>query len=186
MHSKEGIAMRTLLTLGAIVTAMLVPWSSLAPTWLPDAAGSPVSPSPTQKYTGPAARLNPALGIMPLGRDESRAEPGDSGPVGEFADSRRVVCENGVCRVVDEPVSESTAARSESNTVRHEQRLQSLGATQLRLESAADGDDSRAACLVPVIAGSKVLRRFEASGPTDSDAVTRLVEQIEAWLQDRQ
>lgn len=181
--------MRTLFTLGAIVTAMLVPWSSLAPTWLPDAAGSPVSTNPTKRYTGPAARLNPALGIMPLSREEyASAEPDESGAAYEVADGRRVICENGVCRVVDEPSVESTesAAFGDTNVVAHEERLQSLGATQLRLDSGTDGDDSRVACFVPVIAGSKVLRRFEASGATDSEALTRLAEQIEAWLQDRQ
>lgn len=180
--------MRTLLTLGAIVTAMLVPWSSLAPTWLPDAAGSPVSPSLTQKYTGPAARLNPALGIMPLSRDDATEIPEGPGAADNDPDRRRVVCENGVCRVVDEMLSESAApaAVGESNTVGYEARLRSLGATQLRLESGVGGDDTRVACFVPVVSGSKVLRRFESVGATDSEALTRLVEQIEGWLADRQ
>ena len=179
--------MRTLFTLGAIVAAMLVPWSSLAPTWLPDAAGSPVSPSPTEKSAGPAARLNPALGIMPLTREESTDLPADSGAAHEVADGRRVICENGVCRFVDEPEAESTAPAAivESSTVTAKERLQLLGATQFRLESRADGDDSRVACLIPVVFGSKVLRRFEALGATDSEAIERLVEQIETWLKDR-
>lgn len=179
--------MRTLFTLVAIVTAMLVPWSSLAPTWLPDAAGSPVSTNPTKKFTGPAARLNPALGIMPLSREDASEQSNDSGAASKVADGRRVICENGVCRFVDKPSVESTepAAFGESNTVAQEERLQLLGATQLRLESGADGDDSRVACFIPVVSGSKVLRRFEASGATDSEALARLAEQIEAWLQDR-
>ena len=178
--------MRTLLTLGAIVTAMLVPWSSLAPTWLPDAAGSPVSPISTPKYTGPAARLNPALGIMPLSREDATEGPADS-VAHESADGRRVICENGVCRFVDEPAVESAPdAIDTSNTVALKDRLRSLGATQLRLERGADGDDSRAACFIPVIAGSKVLRRFEAAGVTESDVLARLVAQIESWLEDRQ
>jgi len=180
--------MRTLFTLGAIVTAMLVPWSSLAPTWLPDAAGSSINPNLTKKYSGPAARLNPALGIMPLSREDTIEKSDDSDSASKIAGGRRVVCENGVCRVVDEMFAESAApvAIGESNSVAHEKRLQSLGATQLRLESGADGDDSRVACCVPVISGSKVQRRFEASGASDAEAITRLVEQIEAWLADRQ
>ena len=180
--------MRTLLTLGAIVAAMLVPWSSLAPTWLPDAAGSPVSSSHTEKHAGPAARLNPALGIMPLSREETTETLADSGAADDVADGRRVICENGVCRFVDEPAAESTAppAIGESNVVAVEERLKILGATQIRLESGIEGDDSRVACVLPVIVGSKVLRRFEAAGATDAEALERLVEQIETWLQERQ
>lgn len=177
--------MRTLFTLGAIVAAMLVPWTSLAPNWLPDAAGSPVAPSSTKNAGASVSWLNPALGIMPLGHDDA---VGESGAAAQPAGSPRVVCENGVCRVVDESTAESIGptASADANLVASEDRLQSLGATQLRVESGADGDESRAACAVPVAPGSKVRRRFEAIGATDSDAMTRLVEQIEAWLAERQ
>jgi hypothetical protein len=125
---------------------------------------------------------------MPLTREESTEKLTDHVPSGEIADGRRVVCENGVCRFVDEPESERAApnAVADSNVLAVDERLKLLGATQIRVERGVDGDDSRAACLVPVVPGSKVLRRFEAVGASDSDVIARLVEQIESWLQDRQ
>ena len=110
-HSKEGIAMRTLFTLGTLVAAVLVPWSSIAPSWLPDAAGSPVSESSVKRSIGPAARLNPALGILPLlleTPDEVRTVAGIADSHGPGALPPGVVCENGVCRIVDRPGSESS------------------------------------------------------------------------------
>jgi hypothetical protein len=124
---------------------------------------------------------------MPLSREESIEKLADSGAADDVADGRRVICENGVCRFVDEPEAESTTAPAsgESIVVAVVERLKMLGATQVRLESGIEGDDSRVACFLPVIVGSKVLRRFEAAGTTDSEALARIAEQIEAWLQDR-
>jgi hypothetical protein len=180
--------MRTLFTLGAIVAAMLVPWSSLAPNWLPDAAGSPVSPSPTKNPGRSVAWLNPALGIMPINQNDVSGNLTESAAADEVAGGSRVVCENGVCRVVDDLSPDSIVPPPMAGTSGNalEDRLHSLGATLVRVESDADGDDSRAACGVPVVSGSKVMRRFEACGPTDAEAMTRLAEQIEAWLVERQ
>lgn len=197
--------MRILITLGTLLAVLLIPWTSLAPAWMPDAAGGPISPSLQEKTTGLAARLNPALGILPLPVDEQDGAGSglvsESGPSsvedraglmknqpGELTGSftaegkrSRVVCENGVCRLIDESESSTPEGKGELAYA----RLRELGATNFRLDESSD-EEARFACLVPISAGSRVRRRFEATGTSGAVAVARAIDNIESWLRDRQ
>ncbi len=194
--------MRTLITLGTLLAVLLIPWTSLAPAWNSDAAGGSISSTRQERRSGPAVCLNPALGIVPLASDAqvevgARTEPhfesaGDVAGtpqqrVGKQSDSitgdssrSRVVCENGVCRLIDDSESKSV----ESNHEAAYARLTELGASQFRLDEA--DDEARFACSVPVSAGSRVQRRFEAKGATAVEALAQATSDIEAWLVARQ
>jgi len=201
--------MRTLFTLGLIVAAMLVPWSSLAPSWLPDASGSAPASTPPKRNPGPSARLNAALGILPVTADESgdldvdQNETADSNGfqelvaaisrMGQPSDSgkdktvSRVVCENGVCKLVDEPAEGSSKAAEMAGKRQQAvlQKLQSLGAMQVRTEKEDDAAECRASCCLPIRPDSSVMKWFKATGVNETEAWEAVLAQIESWLEDR-
>jgi hypothetical protein len=181
--------MRTLFTFVVLVSAVLVPWSSLAPVLLPDASGSAISSGVTKSLV-PAARLSPALGILPLSARDELGE-GDIQPVTAPTDSAanpqtlRMVCENGVCRLINDPIAaENAPTHTTVQPDSKRQKLQAIGATQIRVELDSAGE-WRCACSVPVRVGSPVMRRFEATGGSDGQAIQAACRQVEAWLQDR-
>jgi hypothetical protein len=215
IDSKEGIAMRMLLTLTTIVAAMLVPWNSLAPSWLPDASGSSIEPSSdadAERSGRPAARLNPAWGIVPLAPDEAEglavfgadrdasdeptqgaADHAGTAAAGDvlFDPASDVKCENGVCvlpdgsRVAESALRSSGANGAAAKVNQARERLDELGATQSRIERVAGSDEFRCSCSVPVSEGSRLARRFEATARSEIEAVELIVAQIAQWRRER-
>jgi hypothetical protein len=180
--------MRSLFTFVMLVSAVLVPWSSLAPVLLPDASGSSIGPGAAKSHKL-AVRLNPALGILPiLARDEDSKSPADASvaaaqnPAAETP-HLRMICENGVCRLVPDADTLGAAASAHecSKLDANRRKLEELGATQIRVESDTEGQ-WRCCCSVPVSLGSKVMRRFEAAGDSDEQAMQAACKSVETWL----
>jgi hypothetical protein len=182
--------MRSLFTLLTMVSVVLVPWSSLAPALLSDASGSAIG-SGASKSKGPAARLSPALGILPLlAQDEGSESFNDS--LGQSphrspseAPHTRMICENGVCRLVPDadPLAPNGWAHENATLNAKREKLEEIGATQVRVEFDSGGQ-WRCSCSVPVSPGSKVMRRFEGTGNTDEQAVQEACRVVESWLRD--
>lgn len=171
--------MRSLFTSMTLVSAVLVPWSSLAPASLQSSGG--VSSKRVKK---PAVELSAALGILPLDGDDFPDPPfafgdssGHSGP-----SQTRMVCENGVCRLVTEPASaqDFTEPSRQSPAQRN---LQATGATQIRVESDETGL-WRCSCSLPVTPGSKIMRRFETAAASETQALEAATQAVTAWLSD--
>jgi hypothetical protein len=193
--------MRIIFTFVALVSVVLVPWSSLAPALLSDASGSAISAS-VPIALAPVARLNPALGILPLApHDDANEEnvqtvtaPTDctaesmtsSTDLAADPNAPRVVCENGVCRLVrdaDQPGA-TTPARAAAQPPSIRQRLEAAGATHIRVELDSIGQ-WRCSCSLPVRPGSSIMRRFEATGSNEEEAIQAACRNVEAWLEDR-
>ncbi len=217
--------MRTLFTLGTIVTAVLVPWSSLAPSWLADTSNSATEANAETRpaVTAATARLNPTLGIAPLeaggsdaaGRTASDAPSNNLGNaafqgltdlIGRQNASESsldtnvelptgVHCENGVCKLPDGTTVATSRLRTAPATKTPRQvsnkiddlraRLESLGATQIRLDPDAAGDEFRCSCSVPLSLSSRFCRRFEAAAGSDVEAMSMLLAQVEEWRRER-
>ena len=207
--------MRMLLTLATIVAAMLVPWNELAPSWLPDASGSATEPTSDANKARPGesgARLNPAWGIVPVLADEAEGLPAFGDVPNREAGSARqtladlvgrtraggvhgddsgdlppgVHCENGVCTLPDGSyVAEPATRRGRTSVDQARARLLQLGATQFRLDRDAAGDEYRCSCALPLSAGSRLQRRFEAKAESEEVAVRLLLGQVDEWRRER-
>ena len=227
--------MRALLIVGTLVTATLIPWDSLTvPGASPPSDRSETQAGSASRIRPVAARLSPALGIVPLAEGNASAQPGEertlaevqqnlegearesatrSGlPVGEngprSGSSRAVppgvVCKDGVCTIPNRQappaarrtsgpdgddqsvvsVNSATGPEAAGENLTWEQareRLQQLGATHFRLEMDVEGGQYRFWCRLPVDGQSHVGRQFEAGASSDMEAVTRALEQAEAW-----
>ena len=191
--------MRILLTFVTLVSAVLVPCSSLAPALLQDASGSSIGNS-VARSREPAARLNPVLGILPIGTaSDEGAAPGivtemaeadtplsrtGELPAAATTDTHapRMVCENGVCHLVDDTVPSPVPAPMSADD--QCAALRRFHATQIRLQVVEAG--WQCSCSVPVSSGSRVLRHFEGTGATGGEAVEQVCVLIDEWLQARQ
>jgi hypothetical protein len=179
--------MRSIFSFIILISVVLVPWGSLAPALLQDASGSAISTS-KPAVPLPPARLVPDLGILPI---TAQDEANEQQPAAAFTDSSdtrgpRMICENGVCRLVDYDVPESSvgaAPELAASTRSSHQKLEAIGATQIRVEVDSQGD-WRCSCSIPLRPGSPIMRRFEGSGKSDEQAIQEAYRLIEVWLQE--
>jgi hypothetical protein len=180
--------MRRIISVLTLVSAILVPWSSLTPGLLPDASGSAISHG-VGKSRWPAARLCPSLGILPLLATDEAAEDFDHHAVTTPPDAEtqtthsRMVCENGVCRLVND--SDLTVAGDgvdeDMQLVECRRKLEEAGASQVKVELDSGGL-WRCSCSVPVRQGSKVMRRFQGAGVSSRQSVEETLKAVESWL----
>jgi hypothetical protein len=116
--------MRTLLLFGTLVTAVLVPWSSITPPWTADAAGS--TGIATSAHRSRPALVRLATSILPLVQEHEEADAAVSEHAGAVASDPKagdeqavadtlatgqlppgVHCENGVCTIPQSTFAQS-------------------------------------------------------------------------------
>ncbi|GEM_PF-2375659 len=202
--------MRTLLTLGTLATALLVPWNSLVDSWGIDTSTAATKSDAHYDFDGPGARLDAELGILPITSETDSPADDPTSPISatpevgrkrlnlaelfatpdakEFAQASDsppgMICEDGVCRVRSEPEAQPGSRRPVTAEMTWEQArrsLDELGVTQFRLERIGDGNGYRFSCAVPVSEGSRALRRFEATADDDLAAVAQVLSDIASW-----
>jgi hypothetical protein len=175
--------MRMLFGLVALVSVILVPWSSLAPALLPNASGSAITPGRIVRK-GPGVQLSPSLGLLPVGPGDDMEEPHEF-PAGSAAP--RMICENGVCRLVtdSDPLSAGELPHENSKLDSVRRRLEGTGASQIRVTRDPNGE-WRCACSVPISDSSRFMRRFEVTAGSDEQAVVEATKAVETWMHNRQ
>jgi hypothetical protein len=164
---------------GPVVAANSVPAPASKPNSQPPvefAKTPPVSATPVPRSTATVAPLS-----------IERSEDIQAVPVSHLAadDDARVLP-----AVASRPVAE-TAIRaqspdpaSEAGTDAAGQRLEQLGATACRLEKwGMQGNLVRFQCKVPSPRNPNYLRHFEATTVFPADAVRRVTQDVEQWLQ---